>query len=170
MRLRRFNTRPRDGRECIEKIFSEVEKPLIAIYNLEKNHLECAPLAGNPKDVERKFALDSCTISEIKSEVNGAPHVILAYDFCNCYVYIIDAVPELGAAAAVLTVLFAFLNDCDCCADKVMAQQKKDWCQESTQDKLNLPIEDTTICVHSGDDDNPLSGLRRLTPNFKLHY
>jgi len=171
MRLRNFSTRPRDGRECIERIFAEVDRPAIAIYNIEKNHLECAPDAGDPHDVERKFALDSETVNDIRREVHGAEHVILAYDFCNGNVYIVDAVPELAIASAILTVLFAFISGYGCKKQNFETMDKKPCaCNESSRKKLGLPIDDTTICVNTSEDDNPLSGLRRLTPNFKLHY
>jgi hypothetical protein len=71
----------------------------LVVYHLGENHVECATEAP---DVVDSFKLDANTISKIKNEPIHGDHAILAFDMGNKTVRLIDAVPEIGAAAAVL--------------------------------------------------------------------
>ena len=178
MKLGEFKSRPRDGRECFAKILEVCESPKIAIYNIKENHLECAPdnPGGNPRDVERKYALDSRTVSDIKARVNGAAHVILAYDFCNATVYIIDAVPELQIASAVMTVLFEYVfsnalkgtkKKCECEEDEDPWEDDRD----ELPDWDDEPEDDIFDVTHANArNDDYISGLKRLKPSFELTF
>ena len=176
MRLVKINPKPRDGRGAFNYIRSKVNNPMIAIYNVKENHLECAPeFGGDPRSIERKYCLDSCTVQQLKNEVGGAAHVILAYDFENCNVYIIDAVPELQIASAVLTVLFAEAF-CNCpqrakkpcqCEDEDPWEDEDEWGDEDN----NIEFDEMFEVTHAKNrDEDYLGGLKRLKPSFELTF
>ena len=181
MRLVKLNPMPRDGRQAFNIIRSRVSRPMVAIYHVGERHLECAPEAGDPRSVERKYGLDSRTIEDIKREVGNDVHVILAYDFQRCEVYIIDAVPELQIASAVLTVLFAEMV-CGCapcdnpCKEKEPCDCEEEWVDED-EDTDDEPWDDDegfdemfNVTHANNRDEDYLGGLKRLKPSFELTF
>lgn len=81
----------------------------LAVYNLSENHVECATVSA---DEVRKFALGSVA-REILRDAEGGSHAILAYDLGLDNVYLVDSVPELPVASAVLLcVVTELLNGC----------------------------------------------------------
>ena len=70
----------------------------LVIYNLAKDIVECATV---PPHAVENFKLGKALDDVKKDAVNG-PHAILAYDITANTVYLIDSVPELQIAAAVL--------------------------------------------------------------------
>ena len=181
MRLAKLNPKPRDGREAFRLIRQHVCQPMVAIYNVQENHLECAPeIAGGPRAIESKYGLDSCTVSQLKREVGGAAHVILAYDFDNCEVFIIDAVPELQIASAVMTVLFAEMICGDCkkadprpCKCKDPDEECEEWLDDDEWEEEDEGIEFDEMfeVTHAKNrDEDYLGGLKRLKPSFELTF
>lgn len=177
MRLVTLNPKPRDGREAFRLIRERVGCPVVAIYNVSEGHLECAPDASSPKEVERKYGLDSSLVRQIKSIVGNDVHVILAYDFTRKEVYIIDAVPELQIASAVLTVLFAemlgggcnkFVDD----KEKCPCEEDDTWSDESDENwDDDLQFDEMFEVTHAKNrDEDYLGGLKRLKPSFELTF
>lgn len=70
----------------------------LVIYHLEENHVECATV---PPDMVERFKLGNVA-DMIAKDAEGGDHAILAYDVCAKEVYLVDAVPELPIASAVL--------------------------------------------------------------------
>jgi hypothetical protein len=174
MRLAKLNPKPRDGRQAFKLIRQRVSQPMVAIYNVQEGHLECAPDAGDPRSVERKYGLDSCLVNQLRREVGDDAHVILAYDFENCEVYIIDAVKELQIASAVLTVLFADMF-CGCqqvekpckCKD----EYEDDNCWDEEEDDDDVEFDEFFDVTHAKNrDEDYLGGLKRLRPSFELTF
>lgn len=71
----------------------------LVIYNLRENRVDCATVS--PQEV-RKFTLSSPVVTDIKSMGGDGKFAILAYDLQTERVYLVDLVPELNAASAVL--------------------------------------------------------------------
>ena len=68
----------------------------LVVYNLSKNHVECAVTQE-----ASSITLDGSTIDELRGASHDE-HAILAFDLRTNEVYKIDDVPELNVASAVL--------------------------------------------------------------------
>jgi hypothetical protein len=81
----------------------------LVIYHLSENHVEC----GATPNADREFKLTSDEARAISREAHNGAHAILAFDVRSGYVYLIDSVPELQIASAVLLcVVTELLNGC----------------------------------------------------------
>ena len=81
----------------------------LVIYHLSENHVECATTPN--ADCEYKLTSDEARA--ISREARNGAHAVLAFDVRTKDVYLIDSVPELQIASAILLcVVTELLNGC----------------------------------------------------------
>jgi hypothetical protein len=79
------------------------------IYELSKNHVECASDEGGPQAV-RKYELSRETADAIRRDaVDNFSHAALAYNMRTNEVYLLDAVPDLAVANCLLLCVMNIL-------------------------------------------------------------
>lgn len=147
---------------------------VLVVYDLVENHVVCASDEGGPSSVA-KYSINSSTASEMKKDGGGNRFALLAYNLNESVVHILDAVPELQIASALVLVATNVILG-SALGGKQNYNKARDISREYDAEKRDVekkkPLRDSrgryvrsrseeTVCNY--DKFNPLEGLRRMS-------